>query len=109
MSERLTVVFDDGSLYRRLKVAAAEAHVPLKRMVEDAIRAYLGPEAPAERPFDWDAYDRWQEEVADLNTEAERSERDERILTLPLRHEGDARPLQSMAEEQTPYEPGPVE
>ena len=40
----------------------------LKRLIEDALRAYLGPES-SEKPFDWDAFDRWQEE-------AERRDRD---------------------------------
>lgn len=108
MSERLTVVFDDSNLYRRLKIAAAEAHVPMKRVVEDAIRAYLGPETPAEAPLDWAAYDRWQEEVAELNEDLEGAEAAGRIINLPVRYdreeEHERPPLRTMAEEPTPYE-----
>ncbi|GAB4337407.1 MAG: hypothetical protein Kow0010_25570 [Dehalococcoidia bacterium] len=69
MSNRLTVVFDDAGLYRRLKVRAAERGVPVKRIVEDALRSYLGPD-PDEvnvKPFDWDAFDRWMKEVGEIN------------------------------------------
>lgn len=109
MSERLTVVFDDSNLYRRLKIAAAESHVPMKRVVEDAIRAYLGPETPAAAALDWDAYDRWQEEVAELNQDLEADEGASRIINLPVRFDRDEeleRPttFRSMAEESTPYE-----
>ncbi len=110
MSERLTVVFDDSNLYRRLKVAAAESHVPMKRVVEDAIRAYLGPEVSAASAFDWDAYDRWQEEVTELNEDLETADSGARIINLPLRYdledENERRPnVQSMAEEPAPYRP----
>jgi hypothetical protein len=109
MSERLTVVFDDTNLYRRLKIAAAESHVPMKRVVEDAIRAYLGPETPAAAPLDWDAYDRWQEEVAELNQDLEAAEAASRVINLPVRYDREdehERPtmIRSMAEEPTPYE-----
>lgn len=64
MAERTTVVFDDPELARRLKVAAAERGVPLKRLIEEAVRAYLGPAPEAEtKPFDWDSFDAWQREV----------------------------------------------
>ena len=105
MSERLTVVFDDDTLYRRLKVLAAENHVPLKRVVEDAVRAYLGPELPVPKAFDWDVYDRWQAEVEQLNEEAgERT--GPRILNLPVRYQDDdeePRGTTMMGEEMTPY------
>lgn len=105
MSERLTVVFDDPNLYRRLKIAAAEGHLPIKRLVEDAIRAYLGPELPAVGAFDWNAYDRWQEEVAELNAGIEEPG-GARILTLPVRYDRDddlPRNLHSMGEEPAVY------
>ena len=64
MAERLTVVFDDAELARRLKVSAAERGVSQKRIIEEAVRAYLGPEPAAEtKTFDWDAFDAWQHEV----------------------------------------------
>jgi hypothetical protein len=58
----MTVVFDDVALYRRLKVAAAERSVPVKRIIEDAVANYLGPEAPEAKAFDWEAFQRWQAE-----------------------------------------------
>ncbi|MCC7366169.1 MAG: hypothetical protein IT303_17530 [Dehalococcoidia bacterium] len=64
MSERMTVVFDDTELARRLKVAAAERGVPLKRLIEEAVRAFLGPDPRAEAPaFNWAAFEAWQDEV----------------------------------------------
>jgi hypothetical protein len=64
---RLTVVFDDPELYRRLKVRAAKDGVTLKALVEVAVRELLGDpilEAGGSlKPVDWDAYDRWQEEA----------------------------------------------
>ncbi len=112
MSERLTVVFDDDTLYRRLKVLAAENHVPLKRVVEDAVRAYLGPELPEPKTFDWDVYDRWQAEVELLNDEAEtKTIAGARILNLPISYrlesEQDLGPVRIMGEEQTPYRVDP--
>ena len=41
MTARLTVVFDDEELYRRAKIRAAEEGVPLKRIVEEALSAYI--------------------------------------------------------------------
>jgi hypothetical protein len=62
---RLTVVFDDPELYRRLKVRAAEDGVPIKRLVEEAIRGHLDARAGAPRlkAFDWDEFDAWQAEA----------------------------------------------
>jgi hypothetical protein len=66
----LTVVFDDDDLYRRVKVRAAETGVPMKTLVQEALLAYLdgsdaqaAPGTPAEKTWDWDAFDRWQEEI----------------------------------------------
>jgi len=41
MSARLTVVLDDEDLYRDLKVRAAREGVPLKAIVEQALREFL--------------------------------------------------------------------
>jgi hypothetical protein len=41
MAERLTVVFEDPELYRELKVFAAEEGIPMKRVIEQALRAFL--------------------------------------------------------------------
>ena len=62
MNQRMTVVFDDPDVAKRLKIWAAEHDMTLKQVIEDAVRAYLGP-PPEEKPFDWDAFDRWQEEA----------------------------------------------
>jgi hypothetical protein len=62
MSDRLTVVFDDPTLYRRIKVRAAEDSVPVKKLIEDALQRYLGP-ADGGRLFDFDAFQQWQAEV----------------------------------------------
>jgi hypothetical protein len=71
---RLTVVFDDPDLYRRLKIRAAEDGVTLKALVESAIRELLSePVAEAGgglKPVDWDEYDRWQEEAARRDAES---------------------------------------
>ena len=67
MSERMTVVFDDDVVARRLRVWSAEHGVPMKQVIQDAVREYLGPDRSAVKrlgkPFDWAAYDSWQEEV----------------------------------------------
>jgi hypothetical protein len=102
MSERLTVVFDDAGLYRRLKVRAAESGQPLKRIVEDALVAYLGPEAAEPKPFDWAAYDSWQEEMAELNAALPPEEDDGQLLEYRPRP---SRPLAMLAEERAPYDP----
>ncbi len=44
MSARLTIVLDDESLYRDLKVRAAQDGVPLKVLIERMARDYLGAE-----------------------------------------------------------------
>ena len=72
MSARLTVVFDDEDLYRQAKVRAVEDGIPLKGLIEAALRAYLeGNDSDAVEPveWDWDAYDRWQAEVEKLGEE----------------------------------------
>lgn len=65
MADRLTVVFDDHTLYRRLKVRAAEEGVPVKRIIEEALQRYLGPEDGA-RVFDFQAFRRWQAEIDEV-------------------------------------------
>jgi hypothetical protein len=63
--DRLTVVFDDPELYRRLKIRAAEEGVAMKRIIEEAVAAYLGDAASgagvATAPaLDWEAWDELQ-------------------------------------------------
>jgi hypothetical protein len=65
LADRLTVVFDDPELYRRLKVRAAEEGVAMKRIIEEAVAAYLGNAAPgtggSHAPvLDWEAWDELQ-------------------------------------------------
>ncbi len=69
MSDRLTVVFDDPTLYRRIKVRAAEDGMPVKKLIEDALQRYLGP-ADGGRVFDFAAFKQWQTEI-DESIEAE--------------------------------------
>lgn len=92
MPERLTVVFEDEALYRRLKVRAAAGSVPLKRLIEDAVREYLGPEEEQEQAFDWDAFDRWQAEVDAIGRD---------VTPIPLRPE-----FAALAEEKAEYNAG---
>jgi hypothetical protein len=63
--DRLTVVFDDPELYRKLKMRAAEEGVAMKRIIEAAVGAYLGDalsRAHADTPpaLDWEAWDELQ-------------------------------------------------
>jgi hypothetical protein len=62
MSDRLTVVFDDPTLYRRVKVRAAEDGVPVKELIEAALVAYLG-KRKVRKPFDFEAFFRLQAEL----------------------------------------------
>jgi hypothetical protein len=77
MSDRLTVVFDDSDLYRRLKVFAAERREPLKDIIQAAVEDYLNGVAPRrttqERAWDWDEYWKWQEEIDRLGDEMEKA------------------------------------
>ncbi len=67
MSDRLTVVFDDPSLYRRMKIRAAEDGVALKKLIEEALEAYLAAGTAARKPFDFEAFGRWQAEMDALD------------------------------------------
>lgn len=75
MAERLTVVFDNPELYRKLKVRAAEEGIAMKRIIEDALAQYLeggrptaAPQAAA-RMVDWDSWDAFQAELDALPEE----------------------------------------
>ena len=63
VSDRLTVVFDDPTLYRRIKVRAAEDGVPVKEIIEAALVAYLSKGKVERAPFDFDAFTRWQADM----------------------------------------------
>lgn len=65
MATRLTVVFDDEELYRRIKIRAAEEGVPVKRIVEEALSAYIeGPASQARRTFTGEEILAWAEDAA---------------------------------------------
>ena len=105
MSERMTVVFDDTALFRRLKVAAAERAVPVKRIIEDAVASYLGPEASQAKAFDWNAFERWQAEGDELSASlADDGVRDYSDVKLHLYGRSRERPLARLAEESTEYD-----
>jgi hypothetical protein len=73
MAARFTVTFEDESLHKKAKIAAVERGVPLKTLIEDAIREFLdadhGRKPLDEVDFDWDVYDEWQAEIEKLGTE----------------------------------------
>lgn len=112
MSERLTVTFEDENLYRRLKMRSAESGAPLKRLIEDAVRAYLAVDYEAARdeirPVDWDAFWKWQDETdeiaGELDLPADLSDvkghlYGEKARTYPR--------LLMLAEEREPYDASP--
>ena len=65
MAARLTVVLEDESLYRKLKVRAAEEGVAMKDLIESALKAYIEPGdgKRARKPFDWDAFEAFQRHI----------------------------------------------
>jgi hypothetical protein len=71
MTARLTVVLEDESLYRKLKVRAAEEGVAMKDLIEGALKAYLGNQRKAggRKPFDWDAFHQFQRRVEAMDAE----------------------------------------
>ncbi len=110
---RLTVVFDDDALYRRLKVRAAEDGVPMKSLVQQALSGFLessegqGATVPKdEKEWDWKAFDRWQEQV--------RKEEERTYTAYPpdlsdvkkyLYGEDRQIPVRMIAEERAEYDP----
>ena len=70
MAHRLTVVLDDDELYRQLKVRAALEGAPLKRLIEEALRAYVREApAPAGKPFDFSFFDDWRKNMRNIEAE----------------------------------------
>lgn len=108
MSSRLTVVFDDETLYRDVKVHAASTGVPVKTVIESALRLYLATpqtnEAEPEIKWDWDAYDAWQREAEELDEEigpdapTDLSDIKHQLYGAPR-----MRGFRMLAEEPTPY------
>lgn len=69
MTARLTVVLEDESLYRKLKVRAAEEGVAMKDLIESALKAYveqLEGKQPS-KPFDWDAFEEFQRHIEEMD------------------------------------------
>jgi hypothetical protein len=107
MSDRLTVVFDDPSLYRRIKVRAAEEGVPVKKLIEEALQRYLGP-AEGANVFDFAAFKRWQAGVDEFPAEdggpTDLSDVKQHLYGYPPRHEREAR-VHRITEETAEYDP----
>lgn len=105
MSERMTVVFDDSALFRRLKIAAAERAVPVKRIIEDAVASYLGPEAAQAKEFDWEAFEHWQAEGdALVESLPDDGVHDYSDVKKHLYERSSRRPLAKLAEERAEYD-----
>ena len=60
-------MFDDATLYRRLKVRAAEQGTSIKQLIEAAVKAYLERDEIERPPFDFEAFKRWQAEMDALS------------------------------------------
>ena len=105
MSARLTVVFENEALYRRVKVYAAEHNLTMKDLIESALEKYIGEERD-EGWFepDWDVFDAWQ---ADARAAA-RGPRHAPTDLSDIKQHLYGRPPQAgrqmFAEEQTPYD-----
>lgn len=110
MSDRLTVVFDDPRLYRRIKVRAAEDGTAVKELIEAAVVAYL-KEKVERAPFDFQAFTRWQGEM-DAIDRANPSGPDEPDDLSDIKHHLYAYPRrteraferQEVAEQPAPYD-----
>jgi hypothetical protein len=103
---RFTVVFDDPELYRRLKVRAAEVGAPVKVLLEQAVRMLLDGGQPAGaqlKEWDWDEWDRWQEEARERDADSAGYARDLSNVKEYLYGREDHPPLRMLAEERTPY------
>jgi hypothetical protein len=109
MSERLTVVFDDADLYRRLKVTAARRGLPAKQLIQDAVRSYLGEDLDSRppKPFDWEHFEEWQREVDALDADADAADGAPANLSNITGHRGEVaehEPALRIAEGRTEYD-----
>lgn len=124
MAARLTVVFDDEELYRRAKIRAAEEGVPLKRIVEEALSAYV--DGVPERPKKWTTGAdilAWMDEMKardeDPDGPNDLSDIKHYLYGYPKKRPGlddwdvfvdgverEARPVRYVAEERAPYNAG---
>jgi plasmid stability protein len=111
MAARLTVVFDDETLYRKLKVRAAEEGVSMKQIIESALNAYL-EHREGERPrrlFDWDAFEEFQRHIEEMDGEnpdvgpTDLSDIKHHLYGYPKRP-FDEQAWLKLAEEPTPYD-----
>ena len=109
MVHRLTVVLEDDELYRQLKVRAALDGVPLKRLVEDALRAFVR-EAPATeaKEFDFSYFDAWRKNVHAIEAElgpgpVDASDVKHQLYGYPPREPS---PVLRLAEEPAEYDSG---
>lgn len=113
MSARLTVVLDDEDLYRRAKVRAAEQGITLKSIIESALERFLGEGELVAEPaagaassvieWDWDAYDRWQAVVEEIDAELGPGPIDLSSVKEHLYGEPPRPRLLMLAEERAPY------
>ncbi len=69
MSARLTVVFDDDTLYREAKVRAAQDGVALKDLISRAIRDYLEKKPRVRKRLTLEMLDEWREESLRMDAE----------------------------------------
>lgn len=112
MTDRLTVVFDDPELYRRLKVRAAEEGIPMKQLIQSAVAAYLeetAPQpAPAARQLDWQRWDAFQQELDALPEDPapDASDVKHQLYGTPRRRLGREGWATMAAEERATYDAG---
>lgn len=71
MPNRMTVVFDDPDLYRRVKIRAIEEGVPAKVIIERALRESLGEQLDTGHypKFTAAVWEEWQAESERLEQE----------------------------------------
>jgi hypothetical protein len=115
MPERLTVVFDDPNLYRRLKIFSASEGIAMKRLVEEALTEFLDARVRAgkreaglePKVLDWE---RWETAGAEFEALAEPGEGPSNLSDIK-RHLYNYPPRalttegwRSVAEEAAPYD-----
>ncbi len=69
MSARFTVVFDDDSLYRDLKVRAVEEGVSLKALIERIVQDYLKPSGERRKLITPELLEEWFAEADAMDKE----------------------------------------
>jgi plasmid stability protein len=111
MPARLTVVFEDESLYRKLKVRAAEEGVAMKEIIESALKAYIEqPEGERRRKlFDWDAFEEFERHIDEMDAQnphvgpTDLSDVKHHLYGYPTRSH-DEQAWLKLAEERAPYD-----